>query len=160
MWGLMKFIVYAIYVLMVQSRWCLPWNLTLKYFFSLIGSHEFLLILTLCTLSWQDALSDEQRILSSRPYLILNDQVHYLKSEVERYRGLADQLQVRSLWTIFISLYHKVINKGGNGSWMRMFSSTHWASLFANDFKFVLYNLCGSIIIPYTIAPDVPKFLT
>ncbi|XP_024390952.1 E3 ubiquitin-protein ligase BRE1-like 2 [Physcomitrium patens] len=41
----------------------------------------------------KDALHDEHRILSSRPYLLLNDQAQFLKGEVERYRGLADKLQ-------------------------------------------------------------------
>ncbi|KAG0581595.1 hypothetical protein KC19_4G263900 [Ceratodon purpureus] len=41
----------------------------------------------------QDALLDEHRILSSRPYLVLNDQAQFLKGEVERYRGLVDKLQ-------------------------------------------------------------------
>ncbi|KAG0630974.1 hypothetical protein M758_1G217700 [Ceratodon purpureus] len=41
----------------------------------------------------QDALLDEHRILASRPYLVLNDQTQFLKSEVERYRGLVDKLQ-------------------------------------------------------------------
>nr|XP_024387250.1 E3 ubiquitin-protein ligase BRE1-like 2 isoform X2 [Physcomitrium patens] len=41
----------------------------------------------------QDALLDEQRILSSRPYLVLDDQAQFLKNEVERYRGLVDKLQ-------------------------------------------------------------------
>lgn len=39
---------------------------------------------------------DEHRILSSRPYVVLNDQAQFLKGEVERYRGLVDKLQVCS----------------------------------------------------------------
>ncbi|KAL2622082.1 hypothetical protein R1flu_002287 [Riccia fluitans] len=42
----------------------------------------------------QDLLGEEQRILTSRPYLLLNDQVQSAKSEVEKYRTLSDQLQV------------------------------------------------------------------
>ncbi|KAH9554527.1 hypothetical protein CY35_08G068200 [Sphagnum magellanicum] len=41
----------------------------------------------------QDLLDDEQRVLASQPYQLLNDQVQYLRSEVERYEGLVDQMQ-------------------------------------------------------------------
>jgi E3 ubiquitin-protein ligase BRE1 len=41
----------------------------------------------------QDALLDEHRILSSRPYTLLNDQAQFLKSEVNRYQSQVDKLQ-------------------------------------------------------------------
>eukprot|EP00249_Psilotum_nudum_P018380 c26777_g1_i1 orf=1-1347(-) len=41
----------------------------------------------------QDSLNDEQHILSSRPYVLLNDQVQRLKAEVNRYQSLMDQSQ-------------------------------------------------------------------
>ncbi|KAG6544299.1 hypothetical protein Mapa_014302 [Marchantia paleacea] len=42
----------------------------------------------------QDLLGEEQRVLTSRPYLLLSDQVQAAKSEVEKYRTMSDQLQV------------------------------------------------------------------
>jgi hypothetical protein len=47
-----------------------------------------------CFFELQDLLDDEQRVLASQPYQLLNDQVQYLRSEVERYEGLVDQMQV------------------------------------------------------------------
>ncbi|KAL3691986.1 hypothetical protein R1sor_005637 [Riccia sorocarpa] len=42
----------------------------------------------------QDLLGEEQSILTSRPYLLLNDQVQAAKNEVEKYRTSYEQLQV------------------------------------------------------------------
>ncbi|KAJ7565730.1 hypothetical protein O6H91_02G072500 [Diphasiastrum complanatum] len=41
----------------------------------------------------QESIGDEHTIISSRPYLLLNEQVQDLRTEVERYRGLIDHLQ-------------------------------------------------------------------
>eukprot|EP01018_Ginkgo_biloba_P005014 Gb_28646 [translate_table: standard] len=41
----------------------------------------------------QDALKDEKHVLSSRPYILLNDQLQRLKTEVERYQSMVDSLQ-------------------------------------------------------------------
>jgi hypothetical protein len=42
----------------------------------------------------QDELDDQEHIMASRQYQSLNEQVQYLRSEVEKYRAMADQLQV------------------------------------------------------------------
>lgn len=42
----------------------------------------------------QDELDYQEHIMSSRQYQSLNEQVQYLRSEVEKYRVMADQLQV------------------------------------------------------------------
>ncbi len=62
-----------------------------------------------CFFELQDLLDDEQRVLASQPYQLLNDQVQYLRSEVERYEGLVDQLQVCRFLTQFDSILCKVI---------------------------------------------------
>lgn len=41
----------------------------------------------------QDELDDQENIMASRQYQSLNEQVQYLRSEVEKYRAMADQLQ-------------------------------------------------------------------
>uniref|UniRef100_A0A0D9XLD6 E3 ubiquitin protein ligase n=1 Tax=Leersia perrieri TaxID=77586 RepID=A0A0D9XLD6_9ORYZ len=41
----------------------------------------------------QDQLKDENYIFVSKPYTILNDQLHHLNAEVERHRGLVEVLQ-------------------------------------------------------------------
>lgn len=41
----------------------------------------------------ENELKDDKYIYSSRPYTLLNDQLHHLNSESERYKGLADSLQ-------------------------------------------------------------------
>nr|XP_043606735.1 E3 ubiquitin-protein ligase BRE1-like 2 [Erigeron canadensis] len=42
----------------------------------------------------QDELKDYKYIYTSRPYTLLNDQLPYWKSEVERFRAMIDSLQV------------------------------------------------------------------
>ena len=42
----------------------------------------------------QDELDNQEHIMSSRQYQSLNEQVQYLRTEVEKYRAMADQLQV------------------------------------------------------------------
>lgn len=41
----------------------------------------------------QDSLNNEKLVLSSRPYLLLNDQAQRLKSEVDRYHSMVESLQ-------------------------------------------------------------------
>ncbi|KAJ0987534.1 hypothetical protein J5N97_005890 [Dioscorea zingiberensis] len=41
----------------------------------------------------QNELKDDKYILSSRPYILLSDQVKHLNLELERYRGLIESLQ-------------------------------------------------------------------
>ena len=45
-------------------------------------------------LCMQGQLKDENYILVSKPYAILNDQLHNLHAEIERCRGLVEVLQV------------------------------------------------------------------
>lgn len=74
-------------------------SLVLMYYLNFCLASCFIcIVVALISSTWlmQDALVDDQGILSSRPYLFLNEQIHHLKSEVERYRGLVDQLQVHS----------------------------------------------------------------
>uniref|UniRef100_A0A0D9XML1 E3 ubiquitin protein ligase n=1 Tax=Leersia perrieri TaxID=77586 RepID=A0A0D9XML1_9ORYZ len=41
----------------------------------------------------QDQLKDENYIVTSKPYMILSDQLHHLNAEIERYKGLVEVLQ-------------------------------------------------------------------
>jgi len=45
-------------------------------------------------LCMQGQLKDENYILVSKPYIILNDQLQNLHAEIERCRGLVEVLQV------------------------------------------------------------------
>jgi E3 ubiquitin-protein ligase BRE1 len=42
----------------------------------------------------QAQLKDENYVLASKPYTIINDQLQHLNAEIERYRGLVEVLQV------------------------------------------------------------------
>lgn len=42
----------------------------------------------------QGQLKDENYVLVSKPYTIINDQLQHLNAEIERCRGLVEVLQV------------------------------------------------------------------
>lgn len=46
------------------------------------------------TLDNQDELDDQESIISFRQYQSLDEQVQYLRTEVEKYRAVVDELQV------------------------------------------------------------------
>eukprot|EP00271_Cylindrocystis_brebissonii_P013892 TRINITY_DN3440_c0_g1_i2.p1 TRINITY_DN3440_c0_g1~~TRINITY_DN3440_c0_g1_i2.p1 ORF type:complete len:864 (+),score=221.59 TRINITY_DN3440_c0_g1_i2:160-2751(+) len=56
-------------------------------------AHKVQLDLTTQLRQLQTELSDEQRVHSSRPYHLLNEQVLFLRGEVERYRLQIEQVQ-------------------------------------------------------------------
>lgn len=71
-------------------------------------------------------MKDEKHVLSSRPYILLNDQLQHFKVELERYQSRMESLQVdykSSCWhqlfniiKLFLKYCYNSIHKYWNSS--------------------------------------------